>query len=378
MPLQTRRAPPRLPFPGKIFPVIIVFDTTVLHRDVHASRTLMRDVLRGAAAGDWTVVVPGVVVEEAVRQYPDRLKASIRAVRRDLSTHRSDLQALGLPVPEFPLLDDDALIAAYEADMRATLSGDGCEIADAPGETELVGEWAATRRSPFKEDGRGVADAFVWLTVIERATEDEVILVSANSRDFGDPDDPTKLAPALLEDLDDRGIAAERVRRVDTIHQLLVELRTPAQQALEAARAILEDPARKAALIAAISFQASWTLGRFDAIEDWNLGVPVEEFSLRAFDSGSLELESADLLDGRLVMFLAAEGQGSFEFFVEKSEIIHAPDDSPVEVYDDDWNERYVWADATISARAHLDVRSDIAAAKSDDFEVSIEDLEPA
>ena len=337
----------------------------------------MRDVFGGAAQGDWQVVVPGVVVDEAVRQYPARLRETLKETRRVIAAQRSDLQALGLPLPDPPNVDEDALIAGYEAELRATLSQAGCTVADPPTQTELVGSWAATRRSPFKEDATGTSDAFVWLTVLDQAQDDDVILVSANSHDFGDRDDPTRLAPALLQDLEERDIAVERVRRVDNIHQLLVVLRTSEQQALQRARALLGNNDRKQALIAQISLQASWTPGRWDAIEDWNLRIPVEEFTLRAFDADpdQLNLESATIEDdGSLTMLLTATGAGSFDFFVDRTEVVHAPDDSPVEVYDPDWSDWYAWAEATLPATAEVDVR----VREGDEYEISIESLEPA
>src|SRR6266699_1023196 len=105
--------------------VIIFFDTTVLFTDVHASRPLMNDILRGASSGDWQLIVPGVVIEEAVRQYPARLHKTLDESRRAIGKHRTDLQALGLPVPEMPQVGEEALVAAYERNLRATLSAPG-------------------------------------------------------------------------------------------------------------------------------------------------------------------------------------------------------------------------------------------------------------
>jgi hypothetical protein len=179
----------------------------------------------------------------------------------------------------------------------------------------------------------------------------------------------------LINDLEDRGIDPARVQRVDNVHQLLVKLQTPEQQALEQARAILGDGALTQRLVARISLDASWTPGQWDSVADWNLGVEVEELTLVAFDATELELESAELdANGELTMLLHGAGEGSFDCFVEKSEIIHAADGSPVEVYDSDWNERYVWAQATLPARAEIDVR----VRGGDDFATSIESLEPA
>lgn len=353
----------------------IVFDTTVLFSDVHASRRLMKDVLRGAAAGDWQVVVPGVVIDEAVRQYPERLKKAYTDVERVIDKQKTNLRSLGLGMPEVPQIDLDALVATYERDLRATLSQQGCAIADAPSETELVGSWAATRRKPFKESGAGISDAFVWLTVLDQAEDDEVIFVSANTDDFADGADKTKLAPELLDDLERRGIDEEAVKRVDNIHQLLVELLTPEVQALNRARAILGDPGKRAHLVAQISLQSSWTPSQWDSVSDWNLGVEVEDFTLMAFDVDDLDLQSAEEnADGSLTMLLVGTGTGSFDFFVEKTEMLYAPDESPAQAYDWDWNDWYVWAQASLQATAEIDVRTQ----DDDEFETSIESLEPA
>jgi predicted nucleic acid-binding protein len=355
--------------------VIVVFDTTVLFSDVHASRRLTRDVLRGAASGDWQVVVPGVVVAEAVRQYPLRLRTATSDIDRAIDERKTDLQSLGLPVPSVQEVDVDGLIEAYERELRSTLSQNGCTIVDPPSETELVGSWAASRRKPFKTDGSGAADAFVWLTVLDQAEKDDVLFVSANWKDFADAEDRDKLAAALISDLERRGIDPTRVRRVNNIHQLLVELLTPERRALNRARAILDDPALSAYLVARISLDASWKPSEWDSLADWELGVDVDDFNLRAFDADRLELQSAEEdEEGTLTMLLTANGSGSFDFFVEKSEMLHAPDESPVGVYDWDWNDWYAFAGATLRASAEIDVRT----RDDEEFETSIEALEPA
>ena len=162
---------------------------------------------------------------------------------------------------------------------------------------------------------------------------------------------------------------------MDTVHQLLVALRTPEQQALERARAILADPASRAALIARISLDVSWSPSEWDSLADWNLGVSVEEFALQAFDADELELESAEEADdGSLMMLLHATGSGSFDFFVAKSEMAGAPDDSPVEIYSSDWNDWYHWGQATLAATAEVDVR----VRGVNEYEAAIESVEPA
>ena len=149
---------------------------------------------------------------------------------------------------------------------------------------------------------------------------------------------------------------------------------TPAERALARARAILDDPGARTALISRISFDASWSPSAWDSTADWELGVDVEQFELRAFDADELEIEGAEEADdGALVMLLRARGTGSFDFYVEKSEVVHAPDGSPVEVWDSDWNDQYVWAQASLPATAEIEAR----ARDGEDFTIAVNDLEP-
>jgi hypothetical protein len=120
--------------------------------------------------------------------------------------------------------------------------------------------------------------------------------------------------------------------------------------------------------------QASWTPSQWDSVADWNLGIDVEDFTLQAFDADDLNLESAGIEDdGSLTMLLNASGSGSFDFFVDKSEMVHAPDDSPVEIYDSNWNDWYHWAQATLATLAEVNVR----VGDGDEFHISLESVEP-
>ena len=53
--------------------LIIVLDTNAFHGDAGAKLPFER-VLDGATNGDFEVVIPEVVIQELVRQYPERLR----------------------------------------------------------------------------------------------------------------------------------------------------------------------------------------------------------------------------------------------------------------------------------------------------------------
>jgi predicted nucleic acid-binding protein len=112
--------------------LIVLLDTTVLHRDVHARRWAMSAILEAAAHGDFTVVVPEIVVLEVARHFKERLPAAINDLRGAIKKRKSNLEAFGLDVPEAPELVTSEAFEQYEAELRDRLSESGCRIADTP------------------------------------------------------------------------------------------------------------------------------------------------------------------------------------------------------------------------------------------------------
>jgi hypothetical protein len=340
--------------------MIVVLDTTVLHRDVHASRRVMESVRGRAAAGEWQIVVPEVVVAEAVRQYPERLRKAVVQTQKALGQLRGDRESLGLPMPDLPEVDAEAAIAQYEPALRARLTAAGCSIADHPPGAEVVGTWASTRRKPFKNKGTGAVDAFVWLTVIDCARRDDVVLITANSDDFCDPDDPERPAPELRADLDAAGISATRVRILRDIQRFVASFVTPSERAMQRAQEFLADTALRARLAFEISLAAASFPGAAGDPEDWDFEVYLDPgaFELTAFDAKALEVASAEEEpQGVLYLLLEAQGDATFDFFIYKGEWYGLRSDSPISVIDPDHNEWYVSAEGTFPATAEVSVR---------------------
>jgi hypothetical protein len=214
----------------------------------------------------------------------------------------------------------------------------------------------------------------VWLTVADCARRDDVVLITANSTDFADPDNPEHPAEDLRADLEARGILPARVRIVDDIQAFHREFIEPSERATRRAEELLADPGRRRSLVAQISLAAAWFPRAAGEEDEWSLGLPVDEFALKAFDADRLELVSAEEgPDGALYLELRATGEATFDFFANKVDAHELPDDSPVDIWDRDWNDWTVLAEAVLVAVAQVEVRTE----DGERFDVAFESVDP-
>jgi predicted nucleic acid-binding protein len=354
--------------------VIVVLDTNVLHRDVWGQRPAFQALVDRAEHGQFEVVVPRVVVDELFRQFPDRLRELLKDTAVNLKKTAPELKAFGLPVPSQHEVDVDDAVARYPGALEDRLSGPGRRIADHP-EAARTAKWAVNRRRPFKADGRGLPDALIWLTVLECAQEDDVVFVTSNTTDFADPDSPERLAPELRADLQEAGFAPERVRLVPTLSQFSHLYIEPVRELEERAQALLTDLYQSERLKSAIATAAAFYPVSLDAVE-WGLIVDVDDASLETFDAQEIELLDTAPAGGEgLDLVLKVGGDARLGLFVEKGEAFALPEDSPVSIWDPDWNDWFVAAEAEVPAV--LEVEARYLPADGGSFSVAIEAVQP-
>lgn len=283
-----------------------MLDSNVFHRDVYAERWILASILQRAAAGELVVVVPRVVVEELIRQFPGRLTILTIAVKEI----EADLQGFEIEPPAMPPVE--AAIADYRKRLESRLSGKGCRIADHPGQGAKVGEWVAQRRKPIKPDGTGAPDALVWLTTLELACanpQDDVLLISANTHDFAQGKKEATLHEALLMDLDEAQVGRNRVKLLTDAGQFLRRYPSPEAIASSEAERWLEDSGTLEALKTAISDELEWYPVEDLDPGEWGIPAPdVEGAHLNGFDPAAIEVLTAERTDDRLQMLLLTRG----------------------------------------------------------------------
>lgn len=351
--------------------MIIVLDTNVLRGDVHARRPLLRAVLEGAAQGDFELLVPEVVIEELIKQYPQRLQKVLKDLSSAIGKHSTELRALQLEVPSAPEVDHASATAAYAEEIRERFSGDGARIAEMP-DLRPAAAWAVHRRKPFKPSGEGLQDAAVWLTVLDAAPATElVLLVSANTKDFGDGGETPGLAEDLQQGLRELDLPADRVRLVSDLRRLVEEVVEPAAEADARAARLLSDADFGEKLRSKVE---DALLYRSIAQDGLRLGIHLDDDPQAvAMDVYEVELVSAREVDGDLLLDLRAQIDLTVDAYVYRADWYAGEDDTPLTLGDPDWNEHFVQAEAEIATWVRLEVATD---AQAEHVEVELAEVE--
>jgi hypothetical protein len=99
--------------------------------------------------------------------------------------------------------------------------------------------------------------------------------------------------------------------------------------------------------------------------------VAIDDVTLAAFIPSGVELVRADPAPG---VFVTAwvDGDTRLDLGIAKSEAFHIPDLSPISVYDWDWNESMVAAEAELGAQVLVEA----VVSDAGDISVSIEQIE--
>jgi hypothetical protein len=370
-------APPKL---------IVVLDTNALHDDVYLVRQPITTLFEASDQGlleGMEIWTPFGVVEELVRQFPER----VERMKKVLRAIGHDLNAFGFRV-DLPGSDAQQ---AYRKLLTEKLTGPHRRIADHPADGAKVISWAAAHRFPIKvhellpkprrdeADLRhfakpktrpvfGVVDAGIWLTVIEAARQAPVALITDNSGDFSDSDDHHRVGPLFAKELESAGINPDKVeifKGPTELNERYVDPATDAQQAFED---FLAEEANLEALKTEISDASEWFGASFD--EEFQAGVEIDDATLQSFDVAEVALVRADPAPDGVWATVEATGEGRVDLGIRKGEAIHLPDDSPITVYDWDWNESMVAAEAELPVWALVEVRLDSAG----DLAVSIDE----
>lgn len=209
--------------------MIIVLDTTVVLSDPQLRAAWWKTLKDTAKRNSARILVPEVVIVEAVANQ----KRSLAALSDKLRTAAQRDKRFG--VDSICEAIDSAIGAktdGFERELRGHLSVLGAELVAPPAidHLELVNR-AVEFRKPWDGDERkdGYRDTLNWLTVLDIADSNvgqEVWWISQNSKDFGAGDDeqnPTKWHDHISAELIARGLDG-RVNWAHDVATLLSEI----------------------------------------------------------------------------------------------------------------------------------------------------------
>jgi hypothetical protein len=221
--------------------MIVVIDTTELFKDPWLrgpSWLLLREFRWQEAA---SLVVPSIVIEEALNHFGERLGKALEGVQRSMAELQKLLPSRSDLCP--PACDREQAVADYKEVLTSRLWELGAQQPAYDGiALGAVVSRALQRRKPFDAKGAGFRDALLWETVLQVAqgAAGPVTLITGNTNDFGPHGG---LAEDLVADLVARGLPPDRVRVSGSLAAFIDEEVKPRLEKLEALRQAIEDGA---------------------------------------------------------------------------------------------------------------------------------------
>ena len=209
---------------------LVVVDSSVIERaQGNLSNNEWVPLIRAATLGYCSFAIPAVVLAEVVAHRKRTLKKQRNDLKRGVRTGRrsvEDLDELRALLDEH----DDGLqrLADAYGDQVLSTCGQAASVLPYPSvrHEELVTRVLAYRR-PFNESERGYRDALIWYSVLEKAADVRVVVLTGDTKDFADTNG--QLGPDLLADVDRLGLDPEDVRLARNVAEAL-EIVRPASE----------------------------------------------------------------------------------------------------------------------------------------------------
>mmetsp|Transcript_28886 Transcript_28886/g.55048 ORF Transcript_28886/g.55048 Transcript_28886/m.55048 type:complete len:359 (+) Transcript_28886:677-1753(+) len=180
----------------------IYIDTNIFMNESFFRSSLAQAFLKSCALLQVTVVVPDVVVDEVLGNFPKKLKEKASAYQK---ARRELIRLIDLDPFSFDLSEE---VDDYEEWLLELIENNGVEIAPYPevSTKELVSK-SYEGKKPFKESGEGHKDYLVWKTVAAhinaQSSTPPNILLTNNIKDFCTSDgEESVLHPDLSVQID--------------------------------------------------------------------------------------------------------------------------------------------------------------------------------
>ncbi len=211
--------------------MIVVIDTNQFHGDPCMALRNFRVLLAQHEHGSLELAVPEVVLQELPKMYRREYEAALA----DLNGGLKKLGKLGYDTSTEPQPPSCAEAQKrYAAWLRAHLAECHVRTPALPA-TDLARlvEHSVAERRPWQANSKGFRDALIWHTVLELAAEDNVILITNNSKDFAESEQAKDvLHPDLGSDVAALGHGEQRVRLIPSLLLYIEHHVTPAERQL--------------------------------------------------------------------------------------------------------------------------------------------------
>lgn len=340
---------------------LVVIDSNAVHRDPWMKNEPGQALLACALRGECKVVFPQVVLDELLRQQHDWVQDNRNEVTKVVDRMRGNPINVSDTAKKLKK-SLDGLSKQIDKSFDALKAHPGVEVAPISAAPDLTARLVArdlARMRPFLEVGSegwsaGYRDAVIWETVLEclgwLEDDEKLIFVTADKGFLSD--DKKSLHTDLLDDLDSRTVAHDRVVSAQTTARALAEV-----------QAVVEHAAKKREMVEAATNELFSLDGR-DASMQMVYGGEYDYPDFVEFQMPSLESAIIAAIDQNTSWVFDDEADGvvsgtsevvlSVQGVVEKSTWFQQ-DGGDFELYDD-LNDWYFEVGATIFARAVVEI----------------------
>lgn len=340
---------------------LVVIDSNAVHRDPWMKNAPGQELLAHASRGECKVVFPQVVLDELLRQQQDWVQDNRSTATKVVVRMRGNPIDVSDTAKELNK-SFDGLSKQIDKSFEVLKAHSGVEVAPIPAAHDLTARMVArdlARKRPFLEVGSegwsvGYRDAVIWETVLEclgwLEDDEKLIFVTADKGFL--TDDKKSLHADLLDDLDSRTFARDRVLSAQTTARALAEVEAVVEHAART-REMVEVATNELFSLDGkeISMQMVYG-GDYDYPDFVKFEMPsLESAMIAAIDQNTswvFEEEVEGVVTGTSEVVLSVQGA------VEKSTWFQ-DDGGAYELYDD-LNDWYFEVGATVFARAVVEV----------------------
>ena len=370
----------------------IVLDTNIIHQDYKLNGQRILKLYEASKRLGYELVIPEVVVDEIVNQYRRDLEAAHGSYMKGLSQIRKLVEPNNKFQFESTAFIDEQCVA-FETAYHQRIKELEITILPYPRVAhKLMVAKDLKRIKPFRENSKGYRDALIWETLKEQLIpskrlfdECQIILLSENTKDFGDGG---KLHSDLEKELEDIGFTWEVVelvsnvdeffkKRIDTEFEELTAIQDRLQRDYKYNRVDLKETIEET-LYNEYVVNGAFDRG-FDPDGDDNSLFPsvyenpdIQDVTVKDITVTSVK----KLTDQTVLVQCNVTTTASGDAYVFKADYYLFDEDNLPTVLDNDWNKHYMLVAVEVNVTAEVTMHVSPRLSKVNSVEVRTIDVE--